>query len=70
MILAPDRVRPRELVMNALKMYGAEIENAGITASIVVDESYERLEIEEVIFDPSRLLQGKPFETFRYNASR
>jgi len=56
--------------MNALKMYGAEIENAGITASIVVDESYERLEIEEVIFDPSRLLQGKPFETFRYNASR
>jgi len=64
MTLAPDRVRPQELVKNALKMYGAEIENAGITASIVVDKSYERLEVEEVIFDPSRLIQGKPVHIF------
>jgi len=41
-------------------MYEAEIENAGISASVIVDESYESLEVEEVIFDPSRLLQGKP----------
>jgi len=59
MVLAPDRIRPRNVVEDALKMYGAEIEKAGIGISIVVDESYESLEIGEVILDPSRLLQGE-----------
>lgn len=59
MLLAPERVRPRNLVEDALKMYRAEIEKAGINTAIVVDESYENLEVDEVVLDPSRLLQGK-----------
>lgn len=57
MMLAPERVQPRELLDKALKMFEGEIGSADIDVGIVVDKSYEIMNIEEVVLDPSRLLQ-------------
>lgn len=55
--LAPDRVRPIQLARKALKMFEAEIEAANIDAAVSVNESFDQMNIDEVILDPSRLLQ-------------
>jgi len=56
--IAPDVVNPIDLVHRVKKMYEAELRNAEIETTINIDkESFERLEIEEVVLDPSRLLQ-------------
>jgi len=55
--LAPDRVRPVQLAEKALKMFEAEIEAANIDAAVTVNESFNQMNVNEVILDPSRLLQ-------------
>ena len=55
--LAPDRVRPLQLAEKALKMFEAEIEAADIDAAVSADQSFSDMDVDEVILDPSRLLQ-------------
>jgi len=55
--LSPDRVRPVDLAEKALKMFESEIESANIDAAVCVNESFTQMNIDEVILDPSRLLQ-------------
>jgi signal transduction histidine kinase len=55
--LSPDRVRPLKLAKQALKMYESEIEAANIDAAVCVDQSFTNMNVDEVILDPSRLLQ-------------
>lgn len=38
-------------------MYTAELQNASIEAKLSIDDSLEKLEVEDVILDSSRLLQ-------------
>jgi K+-sensing histidine kinase KdpD len=55
--IAPDPVNPVSLVQKALKMYAAEVQAAGIEASLVADQSMKDLEIGEIVVDSGRLLQ-------------
>jgi len=38
-------------------MYAAELQNASIDATLSIDDSLKQLNVEDVILDPSRLLQ-------------
>lgn len=56
--IAPDVVKPIELISRAVKMYEAELRNADITTKITIDhDSFSDLHVDEVVLDPSRLLQ-------------
>ena len=57
MIISPDKVDPPALLEKALRMFEAEISRAGITSKIVVEKTYEDLNVDHVVLDPSRLLQ-------------
>lgn len=61
--IAPDVVKPIELVHKVVKMYEAELHNAEIETEIIIDhKSFDELGIEEVVLDPSRLLQVKTMD--------
>ena len=55
--IAPDKVQPPQLVEKALQMYENEIVRADIKARLVIEPTYDALEIDWVVLDPSRLLQ-------------
>ncbi|KAK5165148.1 uncharacterized protein LTR77_009246 [Saxophila tyrrhenica] len=55
--ISPDRVQPPELLYKALTMFESEIKRAGITAKVDVEPTYELLNVDWVILDPSRVLQ-------------
>jgi PAS domain S-box-containing protein len=57
LVIAPDKVQAPILVTKALKMYEAEIERAGIDAQLCIEPTYDELQVDWVILDPSRLLQ-------------
>jgi CheY-like chemotaxis protein len=46
-----------EIVRHVLKMYEAELVNSSVEVSVSIDDSYEKLGIQMVLLDPSRLLQ-------------
>lgn len=56
-MISPDKVQAPALIRKALKMYEAEIERAGIEATLCIEPTYEALNVDWVILDPSRLLQ-------------
>lgn len=57
LVISPDKVQAPALIKKALKMYEAEIERAGIEATLCIEPTYEALNVDWVILDPSRLLQ-------------
>jgi hypothetical protein len=57
LVISPDKVQAPALIKKALKMYEAEIERAGIDATLCIEPTYEELGVDWVILDPSRLLQ-------------
>ena len=57
LLIAPDRIQPVALVERTMQMYDAELCEAGISHSILVQESYTNLNIDYVLLDTARLLQ-------------
>ncbi|EME41035.1 hypothetical protein DOTSEDRAFT_74542 [Dothistroma septosporum NZE10] len=57
LVISPDKVQAPTLITKALKMYEAEIERAEIDAQLCIEPTYDKLEINWVLLDPSRLLQ-------------
>lgn len=55
--ISPDKVRLPILVEKALKMYEAELERADIEAQLCIEPTYNDLQVEWILLDPSRLLQ-------------
>lgn len=52
-----DNVDPIALVEKVLRMYAQELQSAEIESNLVIDESMQSLQVDEVALDPSRLLQ-------------
>lgn len=57
LLVTPCDVMPKTVVQRALKMFDGEVHTADIQLSFKIDESIEKLGIEWVKLDPSRLLQ-------------
>ena len=57
LLITPVDVMPITVAQQALKMFESEFHSADIRMQFVVDESMERLKIDWVKVDPSRLLQ-------------
>lgn len=59
LVITPDRVQPPHLVAKVLRMYEAELQRAGVEATLHIEDSYTRiLQYQDyVMLDPSRLLQ-------------
>ena len=57
LLVTPCDVLPKTVVQRALKMFDGEVHTADIELNFKVDESIEKLGIEWVKLDPSRLLQ-------------
>ena len=57
LLVTPCDVMPKTVVQRALKMFDGEVHTADIKLIFNVDESIEKLGIEWVKLDPSRLLQ-------------
>ncbi len=55
--ISPDKVQAPELIYKAIRMFEAEIQRAGITARVEVEPTYDLLDVDWVILDPSRVLQ-------------
>jgi PAS domain S-box-containing protein len=55
--ISPDRVRLPMLVEKALKMYEAELERADIDVKLCIEPTYDQLNVDWVLLDPSRCLQ-------------
>jgi signal transduction histidine kinase len=57
LFVTPVDARPRQVAQQALKMFDGELQTAGIRMEFTVDESMEKLQVDWVRLDPSRLLQ-------------
>lgn len=57
LVISPNQARPHDVVQNAIKMFEAELSSAQIEASISTDESYQKLSIDTVLLDESRVMQ-------------
>ena len=57
LLVTPCDVMPKTVVQRALKIFDGEVHTADIKLNFKVDESIEKLGIEWVKLDPSRLLQ-------------
>ncbi|OCK81157.1 histidine kinase, partial [Lepidopterella palustris CBS 459.81] len=57
MKLAPGRVRPINVVQQALNIHEAEMQRYGIKSNVVIDRSLEDLRTNTTVFDESRVLQ-------------
>jgi len=55
--IAPDKAQIPQLVEKALRMFDTEISRADIRAKLVIEPTYDKLEVDWVVLDPSRLLQ-------------
>ncbi|OCL02968.1 hypothetical protein AOQ84DRAFT_276988, partial [Glonium stellatum] len=55
--LAPDMVNPAQLAQQAIAMHEAELQRHNIRATLLVDESLQRMPVNTVILDESRVLQ-------------
>lgn len=57
LVVRPVDVQPLTVVQRALKMFEGELQTADIQMRFVVDASFNRLDVDWVRFDPSRVLQ-------------
>lgn len=57
LVLAPERVQAPAIIEQVLKMFGAELTDADIKASVEIHQSYGDLAVDWVLLDPSRILQ-------------
>ena len=57
LLVTPCDVMPKTVVQRALKMFDGEVQTADIKLNFKIDQSIEKLGIEWVKLDPSRLLQ-------------
>ena len=57
LLVTPDDVLPVSVAQRALKMFDGEVQTADIQLNFTVDESMEKLSVDWVKLDPSRLLQ-------------
>ena len=57
LLVTPCDVMPKTVVQRALKMFDGEVHTADIKLNFKIDDSIEKLAIEWVKLDPSRLLQ-------------
>lgn len=57
LVICPDLVQPVTLIERAIKMYEAELNSANIKLSLSIHQSYDNMDIDKVLLDPSRLLQ-------------
>ena len=57
LLVTPCDVLPKTVVQRALKMFDGEVHTADINLNFKVDDSLEKLGVEWVKLDPSRLLQ-------------
>jgi hypothetical protein len=55
--IAPDKTQIPQLVEKALRMFDTEILRADIRTKLVIEPTYDALEVDWVVLDPSRLLQ-------------
>ena len=55
--IAPDKAQIPQLVEKALRMFDTEILRADIRTRLVIEPTYDALEVNWVMLDPSRLLQ-------------
>ncbi|KAK8204453.1 hypothetical protein BKA81DRAFT_360868 [Phyllosticta paracitricarpa] len=57
LLVTPVDVQPLTVVQRALKMFEGELQTADIQMEFVVDESFQKLGVDWVKLDPSRVLQ-------------
>lgn len=57
LLVTPDDVMPVSVAQRALKMFDGEVQTADIQLDFKIDESMEKLSVDWVKLDPSRLLQ-------------
>lgn len=57
LMVTPVDVQPLSVVNRALKMFESELQSADIEMQFKVDDSFEKLGIDWVRFDPSRVMQ-------------
>jgi hypothetical protein len=57
LLVTPVDAQPLTVAQRALKMHEGELQTADIQLKFVVDDSYKKLGIDWVKFDPSRVLQ-------------
>lgn len=57
LLVTPCDIMPKTVVHQALKMFDGEVQTAGIQLNLKIDESIEKLGVQWVKLDPSRLLQ-------------
>jgi signal transduction histidine kinase len=55
--IAPDKAQLPQLIEKALRMFDTEIARADIRTRLVIEPTYDALEVDWVVLDPSRLLQ-------------
>ncbi|GAB7350614.1 hypothetical protein MBLNU459_g1180t2 [Dothideomycetes sp. NU459] len=59
LVITPDKIQPPHLVKKVLRMYEAELQRAGVEATLQIEDSYTQIlqYQDQVMLDPSRLLQ-------------
>ena len=57
LLISPDRISAPILLEKTFKMYEAELARSFITASVILENSYHDLAVEDVMLDSSRVLQ-------------
>jgi PAS domain S-box-containing protein len=58
LVVCPVDVQPLNIMSRVLKMFEGETTSAGISLSMIVDESFARLSVDWVELDPQRVSQG------------
>ncbi|KAF2006728.1 hypothetical protein P154DRAFT_481635 [Amniculicola lignicola CBS 123094] len=57
LMVTPVDTQPLQVVQRALKMFEGEVQTAGIQMEFIVSESFQKLGVDWVKMDPSRVLQ-------------
>jgi len=57
LLISPDECEPPTLVDKALRMYADAIEHADIKAEVILESTYNELNVSRVMMDSSRFLQ-------------
>lgn len=57
LVVSPIEMQPKEELGRALKLFEGELKQSAIEFQYVVDPSYQDLNIDWVLLDPTRLLQ-------------
>jgi signal transduction histidine kinase len=57
LLVSPVEIQPVEEVRRALKLFDGELHNAAIDLQFDIGQSYQSLDVDWVLLDPTRLLQ-------------